>query len=227
MLRNILGVLMLVAMACGTSLAFTIDGNFDDWANVPTKVDDEEDMADSSGDVKMIQAAYEDGNLYLRMVVYGIITPAVADTPAGMTNRYYYHWLLDIDDDIKTGFENSAYEGVPTKVDPIGADVFVQIGWQDGAPNGVYAYDPITEEEFITDFEFAASGDSVEAVVPLDVLGVDGVQEGQKAGFSAFQEGASDDWAVDWLDPAVLIFLPIAVEPGDKLATTWAGIKRP
>ena len=227
MFKSMLGVLMLAAMVCGASLAFTIDGNFDDWANVPTKVDDDEDMADSSGDIKMIQAAYEDGNLYLRMVVYGIITPAVADTPAGMTNRYYYHWIIDTDDDLKTGMDNSSYEGNPTKVDPIGADVFVQVGWRDGAPNGVYAYDPITEEEFVVDFEFAASGDSMEAVVPLDAIMADDVQEGQKAGFSAFQEGASDGWAVDWLDPVALVFIPIAVEPGDKLATTWAEIKRP
>lgn len=227
MSKSMLGVLMLAVMVCGTSLAFTIDGKFDDWADVPTKVDDDEDMEDSSGDIKMIQAAYEDGNLYLRMVVYGIITPAVADTPAGMTNRYYYHWLLDTDDDLKTGFDNSIYEGNPTKVDSIGVDVVVQVGWRDGAPNGVNVYDPITEEEFLVDFEFAASGDSMEAVIPLDAIMAEDVQEGQKAMFSAFQEGASDDWAVDWLDPAVLVFIPIAVEPGDKLATTWAEIKRP
>lgn len=227
MFKSMLGVLMLVAMVCGASLAFTIDGKFDDWANVPTKVDDDEDMADSSGDIKMIQAAYEDGNLYLRMVVYGIITPAVADTPAGMTNRYYYHWIIDTDDDLKTGFENSVYEGNPTDVDPIGADVVVMIGWRDGAPNGIEAYDAITDELFIADFEYAASGDSMEAMIPLDVIMAKDVQEGQKAMFSAFQEGASDDWAVDWLDPAELVFIPIAVESGNKLATTWAEIKRP
>jgi hypothetical protein len=229
MIRNILGIVMLAAIICGTSLAFTIDGNFDDWADVTAQVDDDEDMADSSGDIKMVQAAYEDGNLYLRMVVYGIITPAVADTPAGMENRYYYHWLIDTDNDLRTGFENSAYEGNPTDVDPIGVDVVVQVGWRDGAAeaDGVYAYDPITEEEFVVGFEFASAGDSMEAVVSLNAIGIEGVQEGQKANVSAFQEGASDDWAVDWLDPAVLVFIPIAVEPGDRLATTWAGIKRP
>ena len=120
MIRNTLGIVILAAMVCGTSLAFTIDGNFDDWADVTTKVDDEEDMADSSGDIKMIQAAYKDGNLYLRMVVYGIITPEVGETPDGMENRYYYHWLIDTDDNINTGYKNSVYEGVDTDVDPIG-----------------------------------------------------------------------------------------------------------
>ena len=225
MLRNMLAVLVSIAMVCGTSLAFTIDGNFDDWTDVPTKVNDDKDMADSSGDIKMIQAAYEDGNLYLRMVVYGIIAPAVGDTPAGMTNRYYYHWLLDTDDNINTGFKNSEYEGNATDVDPIGVDMIVQVGWRDGASDGVYVYRPIEggdEEVLLEDFEFASEGDSMEAVIPIDVLEV---REGDKGSFSAFQEGASDDWAVDWLDPAVLVFLPLAVEPSGKLTTTWGGIK--
>jgi hypothetical protein len=205
--------------------AITIDGNFDDWAGVTTKVDDDQDMADSSGDVKMIQAAYADGQLYLRMVVYGTILPAVGETPAGMTNRYYYHWLLDTDGSINTGFKNSEYEGNPTNVDPIGVDMIVQVGRRDGAPNGVYIYRPLEggdEEVILEDFEFAAEGDSMEAVVPIDVLEV---REGDTGSFSAFQEGASDSWAVDWLDPAVLVFAPMAVEPEDKLATTWANLK--
>lgn len=222
MIRSIFGTGLLVVMICSPSLAITIDGNFDDWVNVPTKVDDDQDMADSSGDVKMIQAAYEDGQLYLRMVVYGTILPAVGETPAGMTNRYYYHWILDTDNNVDTGFNNSEYEGNATNVTPIGVDVVVQIGWRDGNPNGVYAYDALTEEELIVDFDFEASGDSVEAVVPLDAIGV---SEGDIAGFSAFQEGASDDWAVDWLEPTTLEFVPMAVEPGAKSTTTWGKLK--
>ena len=222
MIRIIFGAVLLVVMICSTSLAITIDGNFDDWVNVPTKVDDDQDMADSSGDVKMIQAAYEDGQLYLRMVVYGTILPAVGETPAGMTNRYYYHWILDTDDNVNTGFNNSEYEGNSTNVTPIGVDVVVQIGWRDGNPNGVYAYDPLTEEELIVDFDFEASGDSVEAVIPLDAIGV---REGDVGSFSAFQEGASDDWAVDWLEPTTLEFVPMAVEAGAKLTTAWGKLK--
>ena len=224
MIKNTVGIVMLAILFCGTSLAVEIDGNFDDWAIVSAEVSDPEDMADSSGDVKMIQAAYEDDQLYLRMVVYGTILPAVGDTPAGMTNRYYYHWILDTDDDVNSGYNNSEYEGNATNVDPIGVDVMVQIGWRDGNPNGVEAYDALTEELLIENFEFAASGDSVEAVIPIDVLGI---SEGDMVGFSAFQEGASDDWAVDWLQPATIEFVPMAVKPEDKLATTWAGLKHP
>ena len=52
-----------------------------------------------------------------------------------------------------------------------------------------------------------------------------GVNEGDTIAFSAFQEGASDDWAVDWLEPASLQFVPMAVAPEGKLASTWANLK--
>ena len=222
MIRSTIGILMLTLLFCGTSLAMTVDGDFADWAAVPTKVDDDADMADSSGDVVMIQAAYEEDQLFLRMVVSGTILPAIADTPAGMTNRYYYHWILDTDNDEGTGFNNSEYEGNATGVTPIGVDVVVMIGWRDGAPNGLEVYDPLTEELMMENFEYAASGDSVEVVIPIDVLGL---SEGDVISLSAFQEGASDGWAVDWLEPTTLEFVPMAVAPEGKLATTWANIK--
>ena len=222
MIKNTVGTVVLAILFCGTSLAMEIDGNFDDWAIFSAEVNDPEDMADSSGDVKLIQAAYEDDQLYLRMVVYGTIAPAVADTPAGMTNRYYYHWILDTDNKVGTGFDNSEYEGNATNVDPIGVDVVVMVGWRDGNPNGLEVYDPLTDAMIMENFEFAASGDSMEVVIPIDAIGV---SEGDMVGFSAFQEGASDGWAVDWLQPATIEFVPMAVEPEDKLATTWASLK--
>jgi hypothetical protein len=222
MIKNTVGIVMMAILICSTSLAITIDGDFGDWTGVTTKVDDDQDMADSSGDVKMIQAAYEDGQLYLRMAVYGIIAPAVDETPAGMTNRYYYHWILDTDDNVDTGFNNSEYEGNATNVTPIGVDVVVMIGWRDGNPNGVEVYDALTEDLLMENFDFKASGDSIEAMVPLEAIGVN---EGDTVSFSAFQEGASDDWAVDWLEPTTLVFVPMAVQPEDKLAATWANLK--
>lgn len=222
MIKNTVGIVMLSILLCSTGLAITIDGDFADWAGVPTKVEDDQDMADSSGDIKMIQAVYEDDQLYLRMVVYGIIAPSVADTPAGMTNRYYYHWILDTDNDVNTGFNNSEYEGNATNVEPIGVDAVVMIGWRDGAPGGIEVYDPLTEEVFFENFAYEVGGDSIELVIPLDVIGV---SEGDVGALSAFQEGASDGWAVDWLEPVTLEFVPMAVEPEAKLATTWANIK--
>jgi hypothetical protein len=139
-----------------------------------------------------------------------------------MTNRYYYHWILDTDDDVDTGFNNSEYEGNATNVTPIGVDVVVMVGWRDGNPNGLEVYDPLTEEMFMENFEYAASGDSMEVVVPIEAIGVN---EGDTISLSSFQEGASDDWAVDWLEPTTFDFVPMAVKSEGKLATTWANLK--
>jgi len=165
-------------------------------------VDDPSDMADSSGDIKRIEAWVEDGNLNLTMTVYGVFAPSVGDTPAGMTNRYYYHWLLDTDTDPATGYHNSEYEGNPTNVQtPIGVDLVVQFGWRDGNTNGVYAYDPLTEDELFEDYEYTIDGDTIHAVIPLADLGL---TPDDIIAVSAFQEGASNDWQIDWLESAVL-----------------------
>ena len=52
-------------------------------------VEDGQDMKDISVDIKLIQAAVDSSNLYLRMSVYGVAAPLVDQTPAGMGNRYY------------------------------------------------------------------------------------------------------------------------------------------
>ncbi|MDP6795136.1 MAG: hypothetical protein QGG00_07070, partial [Verrucomicrobiota bacterium] len=182
-----------------------IDGNFDDWTapvaqGDSVSVDDPSDMADSSGDIKNISAHVEGDNLHLSMSVYGIAAPSVEDTPEGMKNRYYYHWLFDTDNDTATGFKNDAYEGNPTGLaKPLGVDLVVMIGWRDGKPNGVYAYDPGVGDDspLAKDFSFSASGDTISAVIALADLGL---AKGQSVGYSAFQEGASDGWAVDWVE---------------------------
>ena len=130
----------------------------------------------------------------------GIAAPSVDDTPEGMKNRYYYHWLMDTDNDTATGFKNDAYEGNPTGLaKPIGVDLVVQFGWRDGKPNGLAAYDPLVGDDspLVVDFAFNVSGDTINAVIPLADLKL---TEGQSVGFSAFQEGASDGWSVDWVE---------------------------
>jgi len=175
--------------------------------------DDPSDMADSSGDIKRIEAWVEDGNLNLTMTVYGVFAPEVQDTPAGMTNRYYYHWLLDTDTDPATGYNNSEYEGNATNVKtPIGVDLVVQFGWRDGNTNGVYAYDPLTEVSLFEDYEYTIDGDTIHAVIPLEDLGLD---QGQTIALSAFQEGASNDWQVDWIESFELTLTAIEPEPID------------
>ena len=183
-----------------------IDGNFDDWtapvaAPAPvTSVDDPKDMADSSGDIRQIQAHVEGGNLHLSMSVHGIAAPSTDDTPEGMKNRYYYHWLLDTDNDTATGFKTDAYEGNSTGLaKPLGVDLIIQFGWRDGKPNGLTAYDVLIGDDapLVEDYEFSVNGDTISAVIALADLKL---TEGQSVGFSAFQEGASDGWAVDFVE---------------------------
>ena len=167
-------------------------------------VDDPKDMADSSGDIKQIHALVENGNLYLKMSVYGIMAPSAEQTPEGMKNRYYYHWLLDTDNDTATGFKTDAYEGNSTGLaKPLGVDLIVQFGWRDGKPNGLAAYDVLIGDDapLVEDYTFAVGSDSVEVVIPLAELGL---TLGQSVGFSAFQEGASDGWAVDFVESTTL-----------------------
>ncbi|MDP7442711.1 MAG: hypothetical protein QGI37_13345, partial [Verrucomicrobiota bacterium] len=93
------------------------------------------------------------------------------------------------------------YEGNPTNVaKPIGGDLVVMIGWRDGKPNGVMAYDHGVGDDtpIVSDFSISASGDTLSAVVSLADLKL---SQGQTIAFSAFQEGASDGWAVDWVEP--------------------------
>ena len=194
-----------------------IDGNFDDWVapvaeGDSVSVDDPSDMADSSGDIKNISAHVEGDNLHLSMTVYGTAAPSVDDTPEGMKNRYYYHWLFDTDNDIATGFKNDAYEGNSTGLaKPIGADLVVQFGWRDGKPNGVYAYDPVDDDvHLVDDYTFSVSGDTISAVIALSDLGL---TAGQEVRYSAFQEGASDGWAVDFVESDSLTLKGAASAP--------------
>lgn len=191
-----------------TSGRMRIDGSFQDWASAAsagavTTVEDPQDLGDSSGDIKAIQATVENGYLYLRMSVHGTILPSVEQTPEGKVNRYYYHWLLDTDNNPATGRSNAEYEGNPTGVKkPIGAERVIMIGWRDGKPNGLEVYDPLNEDvALVTNLVFKAEGDSVETQLRLSDLKL---SAGQTIAISAFQEGASDGWAVDWIESAVM-----------------------
>jgi hypothetical protein len=65
----------------------------------------------------------------------------------------------------------------------------------------VYAYtlDPLTgdEVELFQDYEYTIDGDTIHAVIPLEDLGL---ELGQTIAVSGYQEGASNDWQVDWVE---------------------------
>ena len=172
--------------------------------NIAIVDDSVDDLLDPNGDLKQIRATTDGVHLYLGMTVEGDITPKAEDTPDGLTNRHYYHWLIDADNNPVTGVSNATYENEPTGIERIvGSEIVIQIGWRDGAPDGINAYDPTDPDEraYLSEFEWAATGDSFEAKLPLEALEL---SVGQKVSFSAFQEGASDGWATDWIESAEL-----------------------
>ena len=182
-------------------------------AAAPVEVTDASDLGDSSGDVAKITATAEGDNLILTLESHGVTAPSADETPEGKTNRYYYHWLIDSDNNPATGVSNATYENKPTGVDrAIGTEIIVQFGWKDGATNGVYAYNPLApdEEALISDYPWECVGNAIQATIPLDALGL---SPGQSVAISCFQEGASDSWATDFIN-AVDLKIPSAEAGG-------------
>ena len=172
--------------------------------NIAVVDDQVDDLLDPNGDLKEIRATTDGVYLYLGMTVEGAITPKSEDTPEGLTNRHYYHWLIDADNNPATGVSNATYENEPTGIDrTVGSEIVIQVGWRDGAPDGINAYDPTDPDEraYLSEFEWAATGDSFEAKLSLEALEL---SVGQKVSVSAFQEGASDGWATDWIESVEL-----------------------
>lgn len=176
------------------SATLTLNGG----GSATASVSDVADMADVNGDISSIMAAVVGDQLHLYMTTQNIAAPTVDQTAEGMTNRYYYHWLIDTDNNPATGRTNSEYEGNATNLEnPIGADLVIQFGWRNGAPAGIYAYDPADDETaIVSDFAYQIGGNTIGAVIPLSALGI---TEGQTIAVSGFQEGASNGWQVDWV----------------------------
>ncbi len=222
---------ILVFVFCGTvwaGLEITIDGNFDDWEDVPILVEDSQDVQEPNGDYKSIRVVAFDKVFYAMETVYGTAAPPD-------NQRYYYHIIIDTDNNLNTGFSNSEYEGNDTGVkDPIGADLFIQIGRRDGADDGITVYfldGGGNEQGIFENFEWMQSGDSLELAVPFEVFeGSDFEAQfvnGQTIKISAFQEGSANDWECDWMESAeYTLGDTFPVDAKGKLAVTWADIKK-
>ncbi|MFT5191024.1 MAG: hypothetical protein ACI957_004062, partial [Verrucomicrobiales bacterium] len=199
-------------------LKIPVVGGGSENTNIAIVSDAVDDLLDPSGDLKEIRATTDGEFLYLGMSVESIITPKDGETGEGLTNRYYYHWLIDADNNPATGVSNATYENVSTGVGRVvGSEIVIQIGWRNGAPDGINAYDPTDPDEraYLSEFEWAAMGDSFEAKLPLAALEL---SVGQKVSFSAFQEGQSDGWATDWIESAELLLSLPGSDSGSDLS---------
>ena len=150
------------------------EGASDDWAidwtesakativssNTPlAEIRDSRDMEDPHGDLRRVSIQVEEDVMTLQMMVDANILPASNNLSKNQVNRYYFHWLLDLDSNVDTGLNSSQYDGAATGVrDPIGADVIIQVGWKDGATDGVKAYRPGEEDKpLFEDFGYTGS----------------------------------------------------------------------
>jgi len=212
----------------GAGLEITIDGNFDDWADIPVLVEDEQDVQEPNGDYKSIRVVAFDGVFYAMETVYGEAAPAD-------NQRYYYHIIIDTDNDLKTGFNNSEYEGNDTDIkDTIGVDLVIQIGRRNGANDGIKVYSVGAggnEQDIFENFEWMQNGDSLELAVPFEVFkGWDFEKQfvnGHTMKISAFQEGSANDWECDWMESKEYTLGDIfPVDAKGKLAVKWADLKR-
>ncbi|MGV3772204.1 MAG: hypothetical protein ACO1QB_04830 [Verrucomicrobiales bacterium] len=200
-------------------------------AEAAITINDPKDIGDSSGDIRTVNAEVIGDNLLLSMTVDGVAGPSLEQTPEGMVNRYHYHWLFDTDNNPATGRSNSEYEGESTGLTkPIGAERIVMVGWRDGKPGGLEVYDSLDDENPIyLNFPFHASGNTLTAILPLSALGL---VKGQTVAISAFQEGASEDWTIDWVESAVMdvegpnIGSGIVTDPVDDLGDANGDIRQ-
>ena len=204
-----------------------IDGDFKDWEDIPVIVEDPDDVGEDNGDIKEIRAYSTKDTLYVMLTVYG--------TAAPQDNlRYYYHILVDADNKLNTGFDNSMYEGNDTGVEePIGADFYMQVGRRDGADDGIEVHflTPLSDDMVAEAFPWAAGGHSMEMAVPFEMFDpLDDIGEvfkvDQTIMIASFQEGSANDWEVDWTEPAEhIIGKPIVVQPAGKLPVVWGALK--
>jgi len=207
-----------------------IDGGFEDWQDIPTAIEDPQDMSENNihGDYKAIKVATTEETFFALETVYGDAAPAD-------NFRYYYHVLIDADNKATTGIKNDTYEGNPTGVkDVIGADFYAQIGRRDGANDGIIVVHLESEQAVFQDFPWMNSGDSMELAVDFDSFTVPVgfdigaiFQPGQTIRVAAFQEGNADGWGpIDWTEPAEhVIGKPFPVEPRGKVTLFWGALK--
>jgi hypothetical protein len=148
---GLLGLLLLGQPICGEPCrTITIDGNFGDWAAVPTHTDpahNEHDTAhkgrlDQPGriehadvDILEYKFAHDATNLYAYFKARGIIGRTQAAGRGKPAGRYYAILALDVDQDEKTGYWLHEGGFYPTSG---GYDVNAEIEWYDNRLNADY-----------------------------------------------------------------------------------------
>jgi len=200
----ILGVLVSVFAWYGSGLAVEIvfDGDDSDWADIPALITDPDDQegqypADQAVlwtdivDVKEVKFFVQGNEAYYLIRFWGAPAwpnAAYPDKPEGANSRGYYHILVDLDNDVSTGWDTGWYEGHITNLGPnlknIGAEQYLELGLRTDKPQeedwsrleyyaeDVSGYDAQSDAGDTFDmYEFPPDGTPADAIDPQLLFG--------------------------------------------------------
>ncbi len=180
-MKKILFTLMLLVQTMIYSQdKIVIDGNFDDWNNIPMAVKDSaNNVHDTDGysiggqpsssleysdvDLLEVKFANDDFNLYGYMKASGIIGNTSADSLGhGKKGRYYFIYTIDVDDNDTTGYPLREGGYWP---DSKGYDMNMEVEFY----NGTYNTGHYLNHEFTSEADFNANweNDLAQGVVRL------------------------------------------------------------
>ena len=148
-MKRALCLLLFLPVAAVAQHAITIDGQFDDWADVPTAVlDSANDVHDTDwfgdglsaprprrySDVDLLEVKFTDDgeNLYGYMRATGKIGRTSRSAAGQKAGRYYYIFTIDVDHDTVTGYRLAEGNYWP---DSHGYDMNMEVEFYDGAFN--------------------------------------------------------------------------------------------
>ncbi len=164
MTKQLLLLLFLVPILSQAQNNIIIDGNFDDWTDVPVAVTDPaDDVHDTDGnypddgapsyvaysDVDILEVKFTNDaeNLYGYMKSTGIIGRTSVDSLGQKAGRYYFIFTIDVDNNDTTGYRLKEGGYYP---DSKGYDMNMEVEFYNGSYNtGHYInHEYISEEDF-------------------------------------------------------------------------------
>ncbi len=167
-MKKVILLILLVQSIFYSQDSIKIDGNFDDWLNIPIAVKDSaNNVHDTDGypeggtpaqqieysdvDILEVKFANDDSTLYGYMKSTGIIGRTSADSLGHAKNgRYYFIFTIDVDDNDTTGYQLREGGYYP---DSKGYDMNMEVEFYDGAFNtGHYI-----NHEYISESDFNAN----------------------------------------------------------------------
>lgn len=167
-MKKIIIVILMFSSIAFSQNSITIDGNFDDWTNVPVAVKDSADnVHDTDGyneggqpgeffeysDVDLLEVKFsnDDSTLYGYMKATGIIGRTSSEAAGhAKKGRYYFIFTIDVDDNDTTGYQLREGGYYP---DSKGYDMNMEVEFY----NGGYNTGHYLNHEYISEADYNAN----------------------------------------------------------------------